>query len=149
MSKFCPFLADIFLSTQLLKNYRNLSTDHRFYHFLFVFWTVLDLILKFFFMRHSNNFCKIKFFFYIYLYYSVFNFFNDKNFTWPIWSVAFWKNILMFWYYHIIPNFKFWIFIIIFNMKVDICTRLNIYGVICINLWCSMICIIVFINYII
>ena len=89
----------------------------------------------FFFMMCSNNFYKIKFFYYICSWYRVFNFFNDKKHAWIF---------LLFWYQHKILNFKFGIFIIIFNIKVDIGTHLNINDVICIALWCSMICVILY-----
>ena len=44
------------------------------------------------------------------LLFTIFNFFNRKNFFWPIWSVAFCKKIFIFWYSHVVTNFKSRIF---------------------------------------
>ena len=78
----------------------------------------------------------------------IFNFFIYKHFFRPIWSVTFGKNVLVFIYLYpcMITNFKFRIFIIVFIPRVDICTIFNM------NMFhfnCSLICVIVFIYYII
>ena len=46
-----------------------------------------------------------------------------------------WQNILVFWYSNIITNFKFWIFIINFFTKVNICVWFCIKRFILIVLW--------------
>ena len=69
---------------------------------------------------------------------------NLKNFIWPFWSSAFCKNILINWYCNTIMNFKFMVFIIMFNFKTKMCTCLNINRF---HFDCSMIFIIVFVKY--
>ena len=53
-------------------------------------------------------------------------FFINKTFLRPIWSVALWKYISKFSYSQKITNSKFWIFVIIFNIEVNLCPRLSI-----------------------
>ena len=52
---------------------------------------------------------------------SVFNFFNHKNYFRRIWNIAFYKNVLIFWYSNNITSFKSRILIINFFTKFDIC----------------------------
>ena len=54
----------------------------------------------------------------------IFIFFNNKNFFWLIWWVTSCKNVLIFLYSCIIPNFRFMILIIIFHIKVN--TQLDV-----------------------
>ena len=76
----------------------------------------------------------------------VFNFFDQKNFFRPILSVPFSKNVFVFWNSVIIISFKFRILIINFFIKINICIIFHINWL---HLNSSMICIIVFIYYII
>ena len=75
-----------------------------------------------------------------------FSFSDDKNVLRPIWSVDPCKYIFVFWYYHMINNFEFRIFVIILNIKVNIGTWLNTGRF---YLDCSMICLVLFIKYLI
>ena len=62
-----------------------------------------------------------------------------KNSFTPVWNITFWKNLFIFWYSYTITNFKFRIFIITFNITVNICARLYINrGFILIVLWCVL-----------
>ena len=102
---------------------------------------------KYFFIKHSNNFFNIKVFYYICTKYIKFNSFNHKKFFSSIWSVKLCKicfNILVFvhdhqlrilYLYHVssLLSFKF---------KVKKKTRLTIDRI----FFCSMICIVAFIN---
>ena len=100
--------------------------------------------LQVLFIKCCNNFITIKMFCHMFPLYSVFNFFKNKHFLRPIWTVAFWKNIFIFCCSNMITEFKFKI-LIIFYIKINICTQLysnRLFG-------CSMTCIILFINYII
>ena len=91
------------------------------------------MFFQFFFVKCSNNFFPVKIICNICLRHSIFNFFNQKNFFRPIWSVTFCKNVFIFWYSKNITNFKFKIFI---SLLESICildvTRI---GVILILLW--------------
>ena len=59
------------------------------------------------------------------------------------WSAAFWKNIFVFWYSHMIPNFEFRIFLIMFYILLSIRLQLNIERF---QFHCSAICIVVLVN---
>ena len=72
-----------------------------------------------------------------YVYGTVFYFFNYKNFFKAIWSISSQKNVFVFWYFYMITNFKFKIFIItFFTFNIDRfpfncfmkCTIVSIYG---------------------
>ena len=52
---------------------------------------------------------------------SICNFFNDKIFFRPIWSVTFCKNIFIFSYPNNITNFQLMMFFINFFTRVNIC----------------------------
>ena len=47
-------------------------------------------------------------------------FFDYNYLFWGIWSVAFCKNILVFWYSHMTTSFEFRIFVIILNTTLSI-----------------------------
>ena len=116
----------------------------------FITFSILNSVcliwfFQFFHIKHSKNFFTIKVFYYVCLRKSMCNFFNRKNFFRPIWGIIFRKNAFIFWYTHMVTNLKFRIFIIIFYTKVSICAWLYINSL---DFKCSMICIIVFINYI-
>ena len=53
-------------------------------------------------------------------------FLNYKYFLTPNCCVSFCKYVSMFWYFHMVTNFKFRVFVIMMNTIVNICTRLNI-----------------------
>ena len=59
--------------------------------FIITFATLncLVCLLLFFFIKRSNNFFTAKITNKICPRYSIFNFFNHKNLSWPIWSVTF------------------------------------------------------------
>ena len=97
----------------------------------------LKLSSNLFSFKKTNNICSR---------HSIFNFFNHKNFFRSIWNVTLCKNIFIFLYSISITNFKFRIFIINFYTRVNICASFHINRF---NFNCTMICIVVFINYII
>ena len=74
--------------------------------------------LQFLFIKSSNNFIPVKIINKISPWDSIFNFFNQKMFFKPIWSVTFCKNIFIFWYSNNITNSKPRILI---NICVNIC----------------------------
>ena len=116
-----------------------------FYFFFDTFLFQFDLNFSVLFHKSSNNFFIIKVFYCICLWYFYF-FLSHKNFYQLIWSVAFCKNVFIFWYSDKITNFKFRIFIIIFKNQVNVHTR--IYN----NMFqfdCYIANIVVFINYLI
>ena len=73
----------------------------------------------------TNNLCP---------HYSIFDFFNNKNFFWPIWTGMFSMNILIFCYCYMITNFRFRIFIIAFDTIIYLRDLTSI-GLIFIVLW--------------
>ena len=85
------------------------------------FFFFLILFLQIFFVKRSNSFFPIKIINNKRPRYSIFSFFNHKNFFRPIWSVTFGKNIFLFWYSSSITNFKFRMLII------NLFTGVNIY----------------------
>ena len=76
--------------------------------------------LQFFFIKRSNNFFAFKINNNICPWHSIFNFSNHVILFRPIWKTAFCKNIFIYWYSNIIPNFKFRIFLIIFFIAVKL-----------------------------
>ena len=129
-------------------NYYNLSIWHIVYHFFlnhfFYPKFCLIYILLFFFVKLSDNFFTVKMTNNICPRHSIFNFFNYKNFFRPIWNVSLCKK---FFYFDIltwssilnlgtlslffIPKSMAWLYLA--RLYFD----------------CAMICIVVFINYII
>ena len=105
----------------------------------------MNCFLQFFFEKISINFFIVKII-NNNLRHSIANFFNDKNFLRPIWSVISCENIFIFWYYNNIIKFKFRSFSITFFNKINICAWFYISRL---YLNCAMICIVIFINYII
>ena len=103
-------------------------------------------LLQLFFIKCSNNFFTIKIINNICPWNCIFNFTNNKNFFRPIWHVSFSKNIFIFRNSYVIINFKFWIFIVNFFFEINLCT---IFNIIRFHLNYFMICIIIFIYYII
>ena len=85
--------------------------------FLITFW-YLDLHLSPFFspfvLKRSNDFFTIKITNNIYLWNSIFNFLDQKNLFRLIFSAVSRKSIFVFWYSHMIANFKFKIFIVLY-----------------------------------
>ena len=71
---------------------------------------------------------------------SIFNFFNHKLFFRPIWSIAFRKIVFIFWYSNTITNFKFWVFIISFFIRISLCVWFYINRF---HFNCAIICIII------
>ena len=84
-------------------------------------------IFQFFFTKRSKNLFAIKFSHYMPQWHSIFNFFDHKNFFWPIWSTTFGKNDFIFWYSYMATNLKLMIIFIIF------CTRVNVCAWLCVN----------------
>ena len=117
-----------------------------FLHYFFDSKLILICFLKFFFIKSSNKFFSIKIFNSISPQHNIFNFFNHKNFFRPFWSLMFCKNIFIFQYSNNIANFKFRIFIINFFTTVNICVSFYINRF---HFNCTILCIVVFINYII
>ena len=101
-----------FLSIQLLKellwpfHVKYSSLSFHFYYFfncklfLICFLQIIcvKLSISFFTVKITNSICPR---------YSIFNFFNHKNFFWIIWNMAFCKNIFVFWYFYMVTNFRF------------------------------------------
>ena len=63
----------------------------------------------------------------------IFNFCDYKNFFRPIWSISFSKKVSVFWYYNMITNLKFRIFIIL--LESIYVSFLKLTGFILIVLW--------------
>ena len=99
-------------------------------------------LLQFFFVKCSNYFLAVKMTNKICPRNSIFNFFNHKNLSRPIWSVIFYKNVLIFLYSYMITNFKFRIFLIIFFIKVNICAwpYINRLHFCCAMIWHTLLC---------
>ena len=122
----------------------NLSPLYLYYFFNSKLFLIC--FLQFFFVKVSNNFFTIKITNNICPWHSVFNLFNHKTLFRLTWNVTFSKNVFIFIFCNMITNFKFRIFLIIFFIKVNICAwpYTNRF-----HFNCAMICIVVFINYII
>ena len=112
----------------------------KFITFILYYFFYPNLFFAFLFYKTFQSFFSIKVLCYICLRYSIFNFFCHKNFFRPIWSVTFRKNIFIFWYSHMVTNFKFRIFIILSTPKTIYNNTLHFN--------CCMICCLI-INYII
>ena len=67
--------------------------------FFLIYFSVLNpfwfVFLQFLFIKGSNNFFTIKIIINIYQWNFTFNFFNDRNFFWSIWSAAFSKYFFL------------------------------------------------------
>ena len=59
---------------------------------------------------------------------NIFSLFNNEKVLRLIWSGNLCKKAIVFWYPHMIMNAKLWIFTNIFNIKINICTCLKVYG---------------------
>ena len=140
-----------FLSIQILKEllYPFRST-HTLFPFLFITFSILNYFLicflQFFFITRSINFFSIKIINNMCLSHSIFNFFNYRNFFRPIRSVTLCKNVFIFGYPNYITNFKFRTFTINFFTRVNICVWFYISRF---HFNCTMVLIVIFINYII
>ena len=79
------------------------------FSFKYFFYSKFFLIslLQFVFIKTSSNFFTIQITNSISPRNCIFNFINNKNFFWPIWSISFSKNVFIFWNSNMITNFKF------------------------------------------
>ena len=94
--------------------------------FLFLTFSTLNsfwfVFFQFFFVKSSRNYVAYNITDKICPRNSVFKLFNHKNLFRPIWNIAFWKNVFVFWYSNNITDFKFRNFIIKFLTRGNICT---------------------------
>ena len=104
----------------------------------------LICFLQFFFAKRSYNFFDFKITNNICPQSSFLIFCNTKNVFRSIWNTAFCKNVFIFWYYHMIADFKYRTFLIIFFIKVNIHAWIYIKRF---HFNPSMICVVKFINY--
>ena len=131
-------------------NYHFLSIWRTFYLLLFKHFFYSKLFstsfLQLFFIKTSSKWFTIQIINNICLRDCIFNFANKKNFFWPIWSVSFINNILVFLNPNMIANFKFRIFFIrifiVFSIRIRWKVKWFLFN-------SSMNCVIVFINNII
>ena len=118
------------------KKFRKISTLNLYYIFLInttaerIIWTCplikpahfwfFFFFFNLFLTKHSRNIFIVKI---IHQICPIFlTYFNNKIFFRLIWSVKLYQNIFVFWYSHMTLNAKLWVCIIIFNIKINICT---------------------------
>ena len=82
------------------------------FNYLFYSKFLLTIFLQFFLVKSSSNFITIQVTNNISARNCIFNFTNNKNVFWPIWSVYFSKNVFLFWNSNMITKFKFRVFFI-------------------------------------
>ena len=133
-------------------NYHSLSIRHIDYsfslnYFLYSksFLIFLVAFLRFFYMKCPNNFFTIKIINNIGPWNSIFNVFYYKSFR-PAWRYILRQKYFSFWYSYINLTLNLELKSLLFFIKVNICI---IFNTIWFHFHCAMICIVVFIHYII
>ena len=106
----------------------------------------LICFLQFYFIKCLKNFITFQITNNIFQRYIVYKFFNHKNFFRSISNGTFGRNVFVFWYSYMIANINLSTFFTILFIKVNVCAWLYINRL---HFDCSMICIVVFIDYII